>query len=207
MNRFEHSQIFNDQPPLVRTGPGALRLVTLMLRDALPEDKLASIVDSLPLEETRERQRRLHHLLDSGYGSCLLAQPQAAGILDRALQSFNGRQFELVSFVIMPSHVHMLAGANSGYSIERVLLALMDWTEEQFEEECGTLGRVWSRQYREQVIRDEEHMFAAIEFIHSDPVRAGLCEDAEDWEFSSADGMDIRHVVSVVDALLENRAG
>ncbi len=207
MNRFDHNMIYSEAPLLVRNGPGALRLVTIMLADALPADKLASVVDSLPQEQQRERQRRLHHLLDSGYGSCLLAQPQAADLLDRSLQTFNGRQFELVSFVIMPSHMHILVGANSGYRIEQVLLALMDWTEERFEEDCGTSGRVWSRQYREQVIRDEEHMFAAIEFIHNDPVRARLCEQAEDWEYSSASGLDIRRVVSVVDALLEDAAG
>ena len=207
MNRFQHDEIFSEAPISVRTGPGALKLMTLMLGDALPEDKLASIVDCLPQDEQRERQRRLHHLLDSGYGSCLLARPDVAELVDSALQSFNGRQFELVSWVLMPSHIHILAGANCGYRMEQVLLALMGWTEEKLEEQLGIEGRIWSRQYREQVIRDEEHMFAAIEFIHSDPVRAGLCEDAEDWEFSSADGMDIRHVVSVVDALLENRAG
>ena len=207
MNRFRHEEIFSEAPLMNRSGPGALRLVTMMLEDALPADKLADIVDILPLEEQRERQRRLHHLLDSGYGSCLLADPGPANVLDQALQSFNGRQFELVSFVIMPSHVHMLVGANSGYRIEQVLLALMDWSEEQFEEHCGTKGRVWSRQYREQVIRDEEHMFAAIEFIHSDPVRARLCDNAEDWEYSSACGMDVRRIVSVVDALLEEAAG
>lgn len=207
MNRFDHNEIYSEAPISVRTGPGALRLVTLMLDDALPQEKVAGIIDSLPHEEQRERQRRLHHLLDSGYGSCLLARADVAELLDNALQSFNGRQVELVSFVIMPSHIHILAGANCGYRMEQVLLALMNWTEERLDAELGIEGRVWSRQYREQVIRDEEHMFAAIDFIHNDPVRAGLCTEAEDWEHSSANGMDIRRVVSVVDALLEDRAG
>jgi REP element-mobilizing transposase RayT len=203
MNHFQHGEIFAGERPQMQDRPGALRLVTLLLDDALPQDKLASIVDSLPVGEQRERQRRLHHLLDSGYGSCLLAKPKAAELLDKALQSFNGRQFELLSWVIMPSHVHLLTGTNSGYNMAQVLLALMDWTEEQFAERLKTSGRVWSRQYREQLIRDEEHMYAAIEFIHSDPVRAGLCLQPEDWEYSSAVGLDVRRVVSVVDALLE----
>ena len=203
MNRFQHRDIFTGEHGPQGDRPGALRLVTVMLEDALPKDKLASIVDALPAEEQRERQRRLHHLLDSGYGSCLLARPKLAELVDQCLQSFNGRQCELISFVLMPSHMHLLLGSNSGYRLEQVLLALMDWTEEQCEEKLGISGRVWSRQYREQIIRDEEHMLAAIEFIHSDPVRAGLCVDAEDWEFSSAVGLDVRRVVSVVDALLE----
>lgn len=203
MNHFNHGEIFAGESHRMQDRPGALRLVTLQLHDALPADKLASIVESLPAEEQRERQRRLHHLLDSGYGSCLLAKPKVAELVDKALQSFNGRQFELLSWVIMPSHVHLLTGTNSGYNLAQVLLALMDWTEEQFAERLKISGRVWSRQYREQIIRDEEHMFAAIEFIHSDPVRAGLCLHPEDWDHSSACGMDVRRVVSVVDALLE----
>ena len=42
MNRFDHNEIYSEAPISVRTGPGALRLVTLMLDDALPQIGRAS---------------------------------------------------------------------------------------------------------------------------------------------------------------------
>ena len=44
------------------------------------------------------------------------------------------------------------------------------------------------REYWDRFIRDEQHFTAAIEYIHMNPVKAGLVEKAEDWYWSSAGG-------------------
>jgi putative transposase len=35
-------------------------------------------------------------------------------------------------------------------------------------------------------MRDEAHLAATVAYIENNPVRAGLCDDAAQWPFSSA---------------------
>jgi hypothetical protein len=44
---------------------------------------------------------------------------------------------------------------------------------------------VWMRDYWDRFIRDEKHFVAAVEYIHMNPVKAGLVEKAEDWYWST----------------------
>jgi hypothetical protein len=44
------------------------------------------------------------------------------------------------------------------------------------------------REYWDRFIRNEKHFTAAVEYIHMNPVKAGLVEKAEDWYWSSAGG-------------------
>lgn len=51
----------------------------------------------------------------------------------------------------------------------------------------GVPGRsLWMRDYWDRFIRDEQHLETAIHYIHQNPVKAGLCQSAETWRWSSA---------------------
>ncbi len=47
-------------------------------------------------------------------------------------------------------------------------------------------SKVWHREYWDRYIRDERHFLNTVEYIHQNPVKAGLARFAEDWEWSSA---------------------
>ena len=50
----------------------------------------------------------------------------------------------------------------------------------------GESGAFWALDYYDRFIRDEAHFARALDYIHRNPVAAGLCEAASDWEWSSA---------------------
>ncbi len=45
---------------------------------------------------------------------------------------------------------------------------------------------VWQREYWDRYMRNEEHLRSATEYIHQNPVKAGLVASAEQWQWSSA---------------------
>jgi len=45
---------------------------------------------------------------------------------------------------------------------------------------------VWHREYWDRYIRDERHLRLVIDYIHANPVKAGLVAGAEEWRWSSA---------------------
>jgi putative transposase len=53
-----------------------------------------------------------------------------------------------------------------------------------------TAAPVWHREYWDRFIRNERHFQQAVEYIHQNPVKAGLVERPEQWPWSSACTME-----------------
>jgi type I restriction enzyme R subunit/putative DNA methylase len=60
---------------------------------------------------------------------------------------------------------------------------ICDWSREWNE---GQHGPDWHREYWDRYIRDRGHFEKVVEYIHMNPVKAGLALRAEDWRWSSA---------------------
>ncbi len=45
---------------------------------------------------------------------------------------------------------------------------------------------IWHREYWDRFIRNSRHFHQAVEYIHQNPMKAGLVARAEDWPWSSA---------------------
>ena len=52
---------------------------------------------------------------------------------------------------------------------------------------CGVPRKIplWQREYWDRFIRDENHFQKAVDYIHMNPVRAGLVSKANEWPWSS----------------------
>src|SRR5207247_8169866 len=101
-----------------------------------PADKLAYIEEerdrwfaSHP-EPWSEEQKRDYYTrfcvpserwLDAGYGSCILAQPEAAQVVAGALKHFDGQHYDLQAWVVMPNHVHALVTPKRGQNLSDIL--------------------------------------------------------------------------------------
>ncbi len=49
---------------------------------------------------------RMEQLLDAGFGSCALANPNIGGLVEHALKHFDEDRYRLGDYVLMPNHVH-----------------------------------------------------------------------------------------------------
>lgn len=91
----------------------------------------------------------------------------------------------VLAYCLMPNHVHLilvprhedgLRGAIA--EAHRRYTRLVNFRE-------GWRGHLWQERFHSFVM-DEAHLAAAIPYVEQNPVRAGLCERAEDWRWSSA---------------------
>jgi putative transposase len=46
-------------------------------------------------------------------------------------------------------------------------------------------GGIWERHYRDYRIGDDDEYAALVDYLHGNPVRHGLCQQAADWPWSS----------------------
>jgi putative transposase len=123
--------------------------------------------------------------------------------IDRAVQ---GQGWRLFAFVLMPEHVHLIvqpctANAStadllraikrpSSYRIKQGLLE----RNPRIVEDLTVRQRAGVETFRfwqegpgfDRNLIDPRAIEAAIDYVHANPVKRGLCEQAVDWEWSSA---------------------
>jgi type I restriction enzyme R subunit len=70
--------------------------------------------DALYEEYARRFERRLERWSDAGHGACHLRQPELRAVMTTAFRHFAGVRYDLVAFVVMPNHVHVLVRPYAG---------------------------------------------------------------------------------------------
>jgi REP element-mobilizing transposase RayT len=176
--------------------PNTLQFITFRLADALPQSSLRDLreeVRKLPANHQARKQReQIEYWLDQGLGSCALQHNALADVMRTTLHFHHGRRYHLLAWCIMPNHAHVLIEPT--FSLPRIIQGWKSYSARWALINGGALamplplGRFWMRGYWDRYIRDQRHLDAAIGYIHHNPVKAGLCERAEDWRWSSAWG-------------------
>lgn len=165
--------------------------ITFRLADSLPQSLLQQWDAELRAikDETNrdlERRRRIEEALDQGHGACWLDRPEIAQLVADALNHFDTQRYNLHAWVIMPNHVHVLITPLNGNSLSSIVHSWKSFTAKQANKRLGREGAFWQEDYFDRFIRNEEHWYRTIAYIHENPVKAGLCAAPEDWRFGSA---------------------
>jgi type I restriction enzyme R subunit/putative DNA methylase len=174
-----------------------LQSITFRLADSLPQSTLRQLEQKLLLvPEIRrdiEKRKSIEQWLDAGMGCCALRQPEAAAYVQQSLLHFDGDRYRVLAWVIMPNHVHVLI--DPAEPISKTIQGWKSFTSRWLLEHNERLGLgipdphlVWMREYWDRFIRDGDHLRATIDYIHRNPVKAGLCREPADWPWSSAAG-------------------
>lgn len=139
---------------------------------------------------TRMRER-IDAWLDAGMGCCALRHPGIARYVRDSLLHFHGERYRLHAWCVMPNHVHVLV--EPLVDMASIVQGWKSFTARWILRNAATLGvdvpqagKVWLRDYWDRFVRSERHYQAAVDYIHRNPVKAGLCETPASWPWSSA---------------------
>jgi putative transposase len=103
-------------------------------------------------------------------------------LLARAIRRTN---WDCHAFCLMPNHHHLIVETHQDL-LSVGLRQLNGSYAQAFNERHERTGHLFGDRFAAFVIRDEEHLRAAAEYVLQNPVRAGLCRRADDWPWSAA---------------------
>jgi len=92
------------------------------------------------------------------------------------------RRYRLHAFVLMPDHVHLLLTPAENVSLEKAV----QYVKGGFSFRLKSKLSVWQPSFSLRRIEDGRDFEAHLNYIHQNPVRAGLCATAVDYPHSSA---------------------
>lgn len=181
---------------------GASYFVTFRLVDSLPKEVLlcferehAEALRRLPataaLEAAEEVHRDLHRkierYLDKGAGASHLRRAEMADMVAEALRHFDGEQYLLDDWVVMPNHVHVIFWPMPNFTLSEILKSRKRHTARRANLILGRVGETfWQRESYDHWIRNDDEKSRIRRYIRMNPVKAGLCPAPEDWKWSSA---------------------
>jgi putative transposase len=209
-----------DTPELIRRRdlphwdmPGATFFVTTCLEGSIPARGLLDLAryreelrthnrpEGVSLDQWRSRQwkrgfRRTEHWLDSEPAARHLEDPRLARLVIEALYHFAGLRYDLLAFVIMPSHFHWVFQPRDQWVAarkktsrtprEEIVHSINGFTAHQCNAILGRPGAFWQHESYDHWVRDVDELERIIRYVEANPVAAHLCASPEEWEFSSA---------------------
>jgi len=195
---------------------GATYFVTYRLADSLPQSKCEQLKrfrkdweqrnppprSQQQLDELwREVFRRVDGWLDTGSGSCHLRSVMPRRVVANAFHHFDGERYELGCYVVMPNHVHLVVRPfdEDDDALTRVTHSWKRHSSLAINRLLGRDGQLWQDECFDRIIRDEENLWRVVQYIGSNPRKAGLNENAyslwisESWKaagwlFQDGDG-------------------
>jgi putative transposase len=95
---------------------------------------------------------------------------------------------EFHAFVLMPNHFHLLITTpeqNLGVTMNEFLKSV----SRRSNRLSDRTGHVFGGPYHRSLIRDSRYFAHALKYVYRNPVRAKLCDHAEDYPFSTLRGL------------------
>jgi REP element-mobilizing transposase RayT len=116
----------------------------------------------------------------------LFSDERLARVLEDALRFVRLDRAYVLAYVIMPDHVHALLIPRTPHTISQIMQTIKGYSARRINQVLETHGTVWQQSFHDRVIRNEEQLAAAVAYIETNPVKAGLVERPTDYPFSSA---------------------
>ncbi len=117
-------------------------------------------------------------------------------------------KFVVLGYVIMPSHFHWIVQVNPEYgTISEIMRDIKKFTawqifdlakkEDEYKMEINIFSqaaaeikdqarKLWTKRFNDEVIRNQEMFWTKLNYIHNNPVKAGLVLKVEEFKYSSA---------------------
>ena len=179
----KHPTFISDNRPIHKTKRAlphwtqdqATYAVTFRLRDSIPQsimdtylaekkqwrhlEQLALAKGDEPLaDEARKRHAECYEAtieksLDEGHGPEFLRQPAIAEMVSNALMHFDGDRYDLLTWCVMPNHVHALIRPLGKHTVASILHSWKGFTAKEGNRILGATGGFWQQESYDHLIR------------------------------------------------------
>ncbi len=129
-------------------------------------------------------------------GPVWLKENLIAKAVAQCLHNYDRIRYDLYAYCIMPNHVHIVissigydysqiidhAGKTNNYPVTDCLRLLKGSTARKCNQILQRTGAFWHHESYDHYVRNEKELFNIIEYMHNNPVKAGLVNDPEEWK-------------------------
>ena len=114
-----------------------------------------------------------------------LENRKIASIVSSALKFYDENEYDLLCYCIMPNHVHVVFTLKqSARALNKIMKSIKGYSARESNKILSRRGTFWQDESYDHIVRDEKELERIIYYVLNNPVKAGLVDDWEKWEWN-----------------------
>lgn len=171
-----------------------LNSLQCQIEDAVRRKAEQQLIDDLKTEYYFTRKKYIKafdDLLHLQHTSIVnLSAPENLAVMREALLFWEGKKLYNYAFCVMCNHVHWVFHTFNEDSegkpvyLQDILHSVKRFSANKINKLENRSGALWQKESFDTTIRDEKHLYNAIEYTLNNPVAANLIQNREEWQGS-----------------------
>jgi REP element-mobilizing transposase RayT len=116
-----------------------------------------------------------------------LSKPKNFEVMLNTLKFWEGKKLKNHAFCIMPNHVHWVFHVfekdenSEPVYLQDILYSVKRFSASEINKLENRKGKLWQKESFDTTIRDEKHLYYAVEYTLNNPLKSGLVNDWREW--------------------------
>jgi putative transposase len=102
-------------------------------------------------------------------------------VVASALQYFDGARSDLLAYVVMHNHVHVLVEGRDKYPLQDPVHSWKSYTANSLQRRFGRQNRIWQDEYFDRIVRNEEEFLQKAQYILNNPWKT--CPEIKEYQW------------------------
>jgi len=139
------------------------------------------------LKYKQSAQGAYYHLYNRGNQKkkVFVDEKDYAFYLRKMVESSRKHGFAIVSYCLMPNHVHLIVRQDREYPPAKFMSSFHTSYAMVFNKKYRTVGHLFQDRFKQNIIEDDDYMKNLIAYVHMNPVKAGICKFPKEYKWSS----------------------
>jgi REP element-mobilizing transposase RayT len=102
--------------------------------------------------------------------------PKERNIISEAIKYFDDDRYDLIAYVVMHDHVHVLVKPDEKYGLTQLVHSWKSFTANRLQRHGNRRNRIWQDEYFDRIVRDEAELVEKAQYIINNPIEAAGTE-------------------------------
>jgi putative transposase len=114
-----------------------------------------------------------------------MLQKKTQGKILEELENTSKKSVDMISYCLMPTHLHLLLRQNVDDGITNFMKRILDSYTKNFNKIHKRNGPLWASRFKDVLVNSDGQLLHLTRYIHLNPNSAGLVKKPEEWRYSS----------------------
>ena len=93
--------------------------------------------------------------------------------------------FALISYCLMPNHIHLIVKQEGDFSPSKFVSSLHTSYSMMFNKKYDSVGHLFQGRFKQKIIENDFYMKNLIAYVHLNPVKDKICNFPKEYKWSS----------------------
>ncbi|HSW54623.1 MAG TPA: transposase [Ignavibacteriaceae bacterium] len=111
-----------------------------------------------------------------------LKQLEIMEICKSSIHYYDGKEYKLICYCIMPNHVHLVFELLAKErNVGEIVGSIKKYSARRANKFLKQVGTFWQAESFDRLVRNEVELFFTVKYVLLNPVNAGLVENWKEW--------------------------